>query len=113
MDNPHLWWVLAGIISCGTLAGPLIMEFTKIFVSTQSRHVREITTASGQGGASLNILSGFVAGNFCAFWMGLVIITSPPSPVSSTNRTSILHGAAPKKCRPFCLRFSRLPRQPG
>ncbi len=73
--DPNLWWVLAGIISCGTLAGPLIMEFTKIFVSTKSRHVREITTASGQGGASLNILSGFVAGNFCAFWMGLVIIT--------------------------------------
>ncbi|HTV63412.1 MAG TPA: sodium-translocating pyrophosphatase [Verrucomicrobiae bacterium] len=73
--DPNLWWVLAAIISCGTLAGPLIMEFTKIFVSTKSRHVREITTASGQGGASLNILSGFVAGNFCAFWMGLVIIT--------------------------------------
>ncbi len=72
--DPNLWWVLAAIISCGTLAGPLIMEFTKIFVSTKSRHVREITTASGQGGASLNILSGFVAGNFCAFWMGLVII---------------------------------------
>ncbi|MGB7767380.1 MAG: sodium-translocating pyrophosphatase [Verrucomicrobiia bacterium] len=71
---PNLWWVLAGIISCGTLAGPLIMEFTKIFVSTKSRHVKEIVTASGQGGASLNILSGFVAGNFCAFWMGLVII---------------------------------------
>ena len=73
--DPNLWWVLAGIVSCGTLAGPLIMEFTKIFVSTHSRHVREIVTASGQGGASLNILSGFVAGNFCAFWMGLVIIT--------------------------------------
>jgi len=71
----NLWWVLAGIISCGTLAGPLIMEFTKIFVSTRSRHVREIVTASGQGGASLNILSGFVAGNFCAFWMGLVILS--------------------------------------
>ena len=50
------------------------MEFTKIFVSTQSRHVKEIVTCSGQGGASLNILSGFVTGNFCAFWMGLVII---------------------------------------
>ncbi len=73
--DPNLWWVLSAIISCGTLAGPLIMEFTKIFVSTSSKHVREITTASGQGGASLNILSGFVAGNFCAFWMGLVIIT--------------------------------------
>jgi len=73
--DPNLWWVLAGIVSCGTLAGPLIMEFTKIFVSTHSRHVREITTCSGQGGASLNILSGFVAGNFCAFWMGLVILS--------------------------------------
>jgi len=73
--DPNLWWVLAGIVSCGTLAGPLIMEFTKIFVSTHSRHVREIVTASGQGGASLNILSGFVAGNFCAFWMGLVILS--------------------------------------
>jgi len=75
--NPNmsdLWWVLAGIVACGTLAGPLIMEFTKIFVSTKSRHVKEIVTCSGQGGASLNILSGFVTGNFCAFWMGLVII---------------------------------------
>jgi K(+)-stimulated pyrophosphate-energized sodium pump len=73
--DPNLWWVLAGIVSCGALAGPLIMEFTKVFVSTKSRHVREITAASGQGGASLTILSGFVAGNFCAFWMGLVILT--------------------------------------
>jgi K(+)-stimulated pyrophosphate-energized sodium pump len=71
---PNLWWVLAGIMSCGILAGALIMEFTKIFVSTTSRHVREVTTASDQGGASLNILSGFVAGNFCGFWMGLVIL---------------------------------------
>jgi K(+)-stimulated pyrophosphate-energized sodium pump len=70
----NLWWVLAGIISCGILAGALIMEFTKIFVSTNSRHVREVTTASEQGGASLNILSGFVTGNFSAFWMGLVIL---------------------------------------
>jgi K(+)-stimulated pyrophosphate-energized sodium pump len=71
---PNLWWVLSSIMSCGILAGALIMEFTKIFVSTKSRHVREVTTASDQGGASLNILSGFVAGNFCAFWMGLVIL---------------------------------------
>jgi K(+)-stimulated pyrophosphate-energized sodium pump len=70
----NLWWVLAGIICCGILAASLIMEFTKIFVSTNSRHVREVTTASEQGGASLNILSGFVAGNFSAFWMGLVIL---------------------------------------
>ena len=69
-----LWWSLAGIISCGALAGALIMEFTKIFVSTSSRHVKEVTRSSEQGGASLNILSGLVAGNFSAFWMGLVIL---------------------------------------
>jgi len=70
----HLWWVLSIIISCGTVAGALIPEFTKIFTSTNSRHVREVTNCSKHGGASLNILSGFVAGNFSAFWMGLVII---------------------------------------
>ncbi len=70
--NPHLWWVLSVIISCGTVAGALIPEFTKIFVSTNSRHVREVTNCSKHGGASLNILSGFVAGNFSAFWMGLM-----------------------------------------
>ena len=70
----NLWWVIAGITSCGILAATLIMEFTKIFVSTNSRHVQEVTTASEQGGASLNILSGFVTGNFSAFWMGLVIL---------------------------------------
>ncbi len=70
----NLWWLLAAIISCGILAAALIMEFTKIFVSTSSRHVREVTTASEQGGASLNILSGLVAGNFSAFWMGLLIL---------------------------------------
>ena len=68
-----LWWVLSTIISLGTLAGALIPEFTKVFTSTESRHVKEVVTASAQGGASLNILSGFVAGNFSAFWKGLVI----------------------------------------
>ena len=72
--NPDLWWVLSAIISCGTVAGALIPEFTKIFVSTNSRHVKEVTNCSKHGGASLNILSGFVAGNFSAFWMGLVIM---------------------------------------
>jgi len=66
--------VLSIIISCGTVAGALIPEFTKIFTSTNSRHVREVTNCSKHGGASLNILSGFVAGNFSAFWMGLVIM---------------------------------------
>jgi K(+)-stimulated pyrophosphate-energized sodium pump len=74
VPQPNLWWVLSGIISCGTVAGALIPEFTKIFVSTNSRHVREVTNCSKHGGASLNILSGFVAGNFSAFWMGLVIM---------------------------------------
>lgn len=76
LPNTHgdLWWVLSGIISCGTLAGALIPEFTKAFTSTHSRHVREVTNASRQGGASLNILSGFVAGNFSAFWQGLTIL---------------------------------------
>ena len=69
-----LWWVLSSIISCGTLAGALIPEFTKVFTSTTSRHVKEIVTSSDHGGASLNVLSGFVAGNFSAFWKGLVIL---------------------------------------
>ena len=72
---PGLWWVLSMIISCGTLAGAIIPEFTKIFTSTNSRHVQEVTNASQHGGASLNILSGFVAGNFSAFWQGLVILS--------------------------------------
>jgi K(+)-stimulated pyrophosphate-energized sodium pump len=72
---PGLWWVLATIISFGTIAGALIPEFTKVFTSTESRHVKEVVTSSKQGGASLNILSGFVAGNFSAFWTGLVILT--------------------------------------
>jgi len=68
-----LWWALALIISCGTIAGALIPEFTKIFTSTSSRHCEEVVNASKQGGPSLNILSGLVAGNFSAFWIGLVI----------------------------------------
>jgi len=72
--QPALWWVLSAIISCGTVAGALIPEFTKIFVSTNSRYVKEVTNCSKHGGASLNILSGFVAGNMSAFWMGLVIL---------------------------------------
>jgi K(+)-stimulated pyrophosphate-energized sodium pump len=72
--NPALWWVLSAIISCGTVAGALIPEFTKVFTSTNSRHVKEVTNCSKHGGASLNILSGLVAGNFSAFWMGLVIM---------------------------------------
>ncbi|MEI6236291.1 MAG: sodium-translocating pyrophosphatase [Planctomycetota bacterium] len=72
--QPALWWVLSVIISCGTIAGAVIPEFTKVFVSTNSRHVKDVTNCSKHGGASLNILSGLVAGNFSAFWMGLVIM---------------------------------------
>jgi K(+)-stimulated pyrophosphate-energized sodium pump len=67
--------VLSTIISLGTIAGALIPEFTKIFTSTESRHVKEVVTSSRQGGASLNILSGLVAGNFSAFWTGLCILS--------------------------------------
>jgi len=70
---PNLWWQLATIISCGTLAAVLIPEFTKIFTSSHSKHVQEIVTASREGGASLTILSGIVAGNFSAFWIGTLI----------------------------------------
>jgi K(+)-stimulated pyrophosphate-energized sodium pump len=73
--DPRLWWVLSAIISCGTLAGALIPEMTKIFTSMNSQHVKEVTTCSKHGGASLNILAGLVAGNFSAFWMGLCIAT--------------------------------------
>jgi len=68
--NDTLWWKLATIITCGTLAGAIIPEMTKVFTSMHSRHVREVVTASREGGASLNILSGLTAGNFSAFWIG-------------------------------------------
>ncbi|HEY1377582.1 MAG TPA: sodium-translocating pyrophosphatase [Gemmataceae bacterium] len=68
-----LWWQLAAIISCGTLAAVLIPEFTKVFTSSHSKHVHEIVTATREGGASLTILSGIVAGNFSAFWKGILI----------------------------------------
>src|SRR5262249_47419202 len=70
---PHLWWQLATIISCGTLAAVLIPEFTKIFTSSHSKHVHEIVTAAREGGPSLTILSGLVAGYFSAFWKGMLI----------------------------------------
>ncbi|WP_437984555.1 sodium-translocating pyrophosphatase [Sorangium sp. So ce117] len=69
-----LWWKLSSIITCGTLAGAIIPEMTKIFTSTESGHVREVVTASREGGASLNVLSGLTAGNFSAYWMGIVLV---------------------------------------
>ncbi|MFL5344083.1 MAG: sodium-translocating pyrophosphatase [Hyalangium sp.] len=68
-----LWWKLSLIITCGTLAGAIIPEAIKAFTSTESRHVREVVTASREGGASLNVISGLVAGNFSAYWMGIII----------------------------------------
>ena len=72
--DSSLWWKLASIISCGTLAGAIIPEFVKVFTSVDSRHVQEVVTSSREGGASLNILSGLVAGNFSAFWMGMTMV---------------------------------------
>ena len=69
-----LWWKLSTIISCGTLAGAIIPELVKVFTSVDSRHVREVVTSSEEGGASLNILSGLVAGNFSAYWLGISIV---------------------------------------
>jgi len=69
-----LWWKLSAIISCGTAAGALIPEMVKVFTSTNSKHVREVVASSKEGGPSLNILSGLVAGNFSGYWMGLVIV---------------------------------------
>ncbi len=91
-DSPYggLWGVLSTIISCGTLAGAIIPEFTKVFVSTHSRHVQEVTTCSHHGGASLNILSGFVAGNFSAFWKGLVILTLMLIAYKASQHSSIM-----------------------
>ncbi len=74
LGDGTLWWKLSAIITCGTLAGAIIPEVVKVFTSTESRHVREVVTASEQGGASLNVISGLVAGNFSAYWMGVVIV---------------------------------------
>jgi K(+)-stimulated pyrophosphate-energized sodium pump len=72
--DPTLWWKLSTVITCGTLAGAVIPELVKVFTSMNSAHVKEVVTSSKQGGASLNILSGFVAGNFSAYWLGLAML---------------------------------------
>jgi K(+)-stimulated pyrophosphate-energized sodium pump len=74
LGDGTLWWKLSTVITCGTLAGAIIPEFVKVFTSTESAHVKEIVTSSREGGPSLNILSGFVAGNFSAYWLGLSIV---------------------------------------
>src|SRR5262245_28637626 len=72
--DPTLWWKLSLVISCGTAAGAIIPELVKVFTSVESSHVREVVTSSEEGGPSLNILSGLVAGNFSAYWLGIVIM---------------------------------------
>ncbi|MGH7472553.1 MAG: sodium-translocating pyrophosphatase, partial [Candidatus Methylomirabilales bacterium] len=75
LGDGSLWWKLSTVITCGTLAGAIIPELVKVFTSTKSRHVREVVTSAREGGASLAILSGFVAGNFSAYWLGIVVLT--------------------------------------
>jgi K(+)-stimulated pyrophosphate-energized sodium pump len=74
LGDGTLWWKLSTVITCGTLAGAIIPEFVKVFTSVDSRHTREVVTSSREGGPSLNILSGLVAGNFSAFWLGMTIM---------------------------------------
>ncbi len=74
LGDASQWWKLASIISCGTLAGAIIPEFVKVFTSTESRHVKEVVTSAQEGGASLGILSGLVAGNFSAYYLGLSMV---------------------------------------
>jgi K(+)-stimulated pyrophosphate-energized sodium pump len=74
LGDGTLWWKLASIISCGTLAGAVIPELVKVFTSTKSTHVKEVVKSAQEGGASLGILSGFVAGNFSAYWLGLSMV---------------------------------------
>jgi K(+)-stimulated pyrophosphate-energized sodium pump len=92
IGDGSLWWKLSTIISCGTIAGALIPELVKVFTSTNSRHVKEVVTASGEAGASLNVLSGLVAGNFSAYWMGIAIIAlmGVAWGVSTTGLNSIM-----------------------
>jgi len=75
LGDGTLWWKLSTVITCGTLAGAIIPELVKVFTSVESSHVKEVVISSREGGASLNILSGFVAGNFSAFWLGLSIVS--------------------------------------
>src|SRR5262245_59622725 len=75
LGDGSLWWKLSTVITCGTLAGAIIPEFVKVFTSTESGHVKEVVISSKEGGPSLNILSGFVAGNFSSYWLGLSIVT--------------------------------------
>jgi K(+)-stimulated pyrophosphate-energized sodium pump len=96
LGDGTVWWKLATVITCGTLAGSIIPELVKVFTSTSSRHVREIVTSTREGGASLNVLSGLVAGNYSAYWLGLAIVALMGTAYAvSTTGLSALMLAAP------------------
>ena len=94
--DSSLWWKLASIISCGTLAGAVIPELVKVFTSTESQHVKEVVKSAQEGGASLGILSGFVAGNFSAYWLGLsmVILMSIAYYISTKGLSGLMVASA-------------------
>ncbi len=104
LGGGDMWWKLATIISCGTIAGAIIPEVVKVFTSTKSAHVAEVVSSSREGGASLNVLSGLIAGNFSAFWMGVGVIVplmAVAYGISTTgmellpaNPTGIMHAPA-------------------
>jgi len=105
--NADLWWQLSTVITCGTLAGAIIPEFVKVFTSTHSSHVKEVVTSSREGGASLNILSGLVAGNFSAYWLGLTImgLMTISYIVSSWDLSSTMVAGAPIMVAPAIFAF--------
>ncbi len=112
-NDASLWWKLSTVITCGTLAGAIIPEMVKAFTSVHSRHVREVVISSREGGASLNILSGLVAGNFSAFWLGMALLL-----LMSVAFIVLYHGPWRSDGRPVDLRVRlgrlRLPRHgPG
>jgi len=105
--SSDLWWQLSSVVTCGTLAGAIIPEFVKVFTSTHSGHVREVVTSSREGGASLNILSGLVAGNFSAYWLGLTIMGLMTGAyfLSSMDLSSAMIGGTPLMVAPAIFSF--------
>jgi K(+)-stimulated pyrophosphate-energized sodium pump len=105
--STSLWWQLSSVVTCGTLAGAIIPEFVKVFTSTHSGHVKEVVTSSREGGASLNILSGLVAGNFSAYWLGLTIMGLMTGAyfLSSMDLSSAMIGGAPLMVAPAIFAF--------
>ncbi len=101
LGDGSLWWKLSTVITCGTLAGAIIPEFVKVFTSVESSHVNEVVISSKEGGASLNILSGFVAGNFSAYWLGLSIV----SLMGIGYYVSTMFGLGPEMLAPAVFAF--------